>query len=129
MNRTIASVTTALLMLAPLCPAAFAQGAVQTAGLMSIDPATVTVGYRATKVVGSDVTDAAGTKLGTVDDLIITSADQVPYAVLSVGGFLGIGEKHVLVRASNLDVVNARIVLAGGTKASLTALPPYLYTK
>jgi hypothetical protein len=124
MNRTIASVTTALLMLAPLCPAAFAQGAVQTAGLMSIDPDTVTVGYRATKVVGSDVTDAAGTKLGTVDDLIITSADQVPYAVLSVGGFLGIGEKHVLVRASNLDVVNARIVLAGGTKASLTALPP-----
>ena len=45
MNRTIASLTTALLLLAPLCPAAFAQGAAQTAGLMSIDPATVTVGY------------------------------------------------------------------------------------
>ena len=87
------------------------------------------MGYRTSKVVGSDVVDSAGIKLGTVDDLIITTADQVPYAVLSVGGFLGMGEKHVLVSAKDLDVVDDKIVLAGGAKASLTALPPYTYTK
>lgn len=129
MNRMLTSLTTALLLLAPLSMPAFAQGAAQTAGLMSIDPATVAIGYRVSKVVGSAVVDAAGTKLGTVDDLIITSADQVPFAVLSVGGFLGIGEKHVLVLAKDLEVINDKIVLAGGTKASLTALPSYTYTK
>ncbi|MEO8683228.1 MAG: PRC-barrel domain-containing protein [Devosia sp.] len=129
MNRLFTSLTAALLVMAPLSIPVFAQGAAQTAALMSIDPATVAVGYRASKVVGSDVTDAAGTKLGTVDDLIITATDQVPYAVLSVGGFLGMGEKHVLVLAKDLEVVNDKIVLAGGTKASLTALPSYTYTK
>lgn len=129
MNRLLTSLTAALLMMAPLSLPVFAQGAAQTAGLMSIDPATVAVGYRASRVVGSNVTDSAGIKLGTVDDLIITSADQVPFAVLSVGGFLGMGEKHVLVLAKDLSVVNDKIVLAGGTKASLTALPSYTYTK
>ena len=129
MNRAISLLATALLVLAPLSSAAFAQGSSQTVALMSIDPSTVAVGYRTSKVVGSDVLDSAGVKLGTVDDLIITSADQVPYAVLSVGGFLGMGEKHVLVLAKSLEVVNDTIVLAGGSKASLTALPPYTYTK
>lgn len=129
MNRTLTGLAAAVLLLLPLSMPAFAQGAAQTAGLMSIDPATVAVGYRVSKVVGSDVVDIAGIKLGTVDDLIITSADQVPFAVLSVGGFLGMGEKHVLVLAKDLDVVNDKIVLAGGTKASLTALPSYTYTK
>lgn len=129
MNRLLTVLTATLLVLAPLSTPVFAQGAVQTAALMSIDPATVAVGYRTSKVIGSDVTDAAGTKLGTVDDLIITSADQVPFAVLSVGGFLGMGEKHVLVLAKNLEVINDTIVLAGGTKASLTALPSYIYAK
>lgn len=129
MNRTLTGLTAAVLLFLPLSLPAFAQGAAQTAGLMSIDPATVAVGYGVSKVVGSDVVDSAGLKLGTVDDLIITSADQVPFAVLSVGGFLGMGEKHVLVLAKDLEVVNDKIVLAGGTKASLTALPSYIYTK
>ena len=129
MNRILISLTTSLLLLAPLSSPALAQGAAQTAGLMSIDPTTVEVGYRVSKVIGSNVVDIAGIKLGTVDDLIITTADQVPYAVLSVGGFLGIGEKHVLVSAKDLDVINEKIVLSGGTKASLTALPSYVYTK
>lgn len=129
MNRLLTGLAATVLVVTPLCMPAYAQGAAQTAALMSIDPATVAVGYRASKVVGSAVTDAAGAKLGTVDDLIITTSDQVPYAVLSVGGFLGLGEKHVLVLAKDLDVVNDTIVLAGGTKASLTALPAYTYTK
>lgn len=129
MNRMRSTLTSLALILAISAVPALAQGVVQTAGLMAIDPSTVAVGYRVSKVVGSAVVDSAGAKLGTVDDLIITSADQVPFAVLSVGGFLGMGEKHVLVLASDLEVVNDTIVLAGGTKASLTALPKYVYAK
>ena len=128
MKRTIIFATIAGLMLASAAPV-LAQGTAQTVGLMSIDPATVATGYRSTKVVGSDVMDEAGAKIGTVDDLIITPADQVPFIILSVGGFLGLGEKHVVVLASAISVVDNKIVLAGATKDSLTALPAFTYTK
>lgn len=128
MKRTIIFATIAGLMLASAAPV-LAQGTAQTVGLMSIDPATVATGYRSTKVVGSDVMDEAGAKIGTVDDLIITPADQVPFIILSVGGFLGIGEKHIVVLASAISVVDNKIVLAGATKDSLTALPAFTYTK
>lgn len=130
MNRTIlfATLTGLLLGSAAVVPA-FAQGTAQTLALTSIDPTTVATGYRATKVVGSDVMDEAGAKVGTVDDLIVTQADQVPFIIVSVGGFLGMGEKHIVVRASSISVVDNKIVLMGATKESLTALPSFTYAK
>ncbi len=47
------------------------------------------------KVRGTSVYNAAGDNLGTIDDLMIGKRDgRVAYAVLSFGGFLGIGEKY-----------------------------------
>ena len=130
MKRTIMiSATAVALMLSSTALPVIAQGTAQTVGLMSVDPLTIATGYRATKVVGSAVLDEAGAKIGTVDDLIITPADQVPFVILSVGGFLGMGEKHIAVLASAVDVVDGKIVLKGATKASLSALPAYIYTK
>lgn len=44
------------------------------------------------KVEGTKVYNAAGDKLGSVDDLMIDKrSGQVRYAVLEFGGFLGIG--------------------------------------
>ena len=65
-----------------------AQGTPQTAGVMKVDPATVATGYRVSKVVGSTVVNEANETVGTIDDLIVTPSEQVPFAVLSVGGFL-----------------------------------------
>jgi hypothetical protein len=67
---------------------AFSQGAPQTVILMKVDPASLATGYRASKVVGSTVVNDTNVTVGTIDDLIITPNDKVPYAVLSVGGFL-----------------------------------------
>ena len=39
----------------------------------------------------------ANETVGTIDDLIVTPGGQAPYAVLSVGGFLGMGTKYVVV--------------------------------
>jgi len=130
MKRTIMiSAAAVALMLGSTALPVLAQGTAQTVGLMSVDPLTIATGYRTTKVVGSAVVDEAGAKIGTVDDLIITPADQVPFIILSVGGFLGIGEKHIVVLASAVSVVDGKIVLKGATKASLNALPAYTYTK
>jgi hypothetical protein len=44
--------------------------------------------------------------VGTIDDLIVTFGGQAPYAVLSVGGFLGIGTKYVVLPFTNLQIVD-----------------------
>ena len=44
------------------------------------------------RVEGTSVYNAAGDKLGTIDDLMIDKlSGQVRYAVMEFGGFLGIG--------------------------------------
>ena len=53
----------------------------------------------------------------------------IPYAVLSVGGFLGVGTKYVVVRLSSLHVQDNKIVLPGATKDALTALPEFRYNR
>jgi sporulation protein YlmC with PRC-barrel domain len=48
----------------------------------------------ASRVTGTPVFDSAGNRLGHVDDLSIEKADgRVVYAIMSFGGFLGIGGK------------------------------------
>src|SRR5215510_7597887 len=49
----------------------------------------------AEKVEGTNVYNVAGDKLGTVDDIMIDKVSgKAIYAVMSFGGFLGIGEKQ-----------------------------------
>jgi sporulation protein YlmC with PRC-barrel domain len=48
----------------------------------------------ATSITGSKVVNSAGEPLGIIKDLLIDLDDaQVAYAVLSFGGFLGLGDK------------------------------------
>lgn len=49
----------------------------------------------AEKVNGTSVYNLQGEKLGTVEDIMIDKVSgQAIYAVMSFGGFLGIGDKH-----------------------------------
>jgi hypothetical protein len=107
---------------------AFSQGAPQTVALMKVDPQSLATGYRTSKVVGSTVVNEANETVGTIDDLIVTPGEKVPFAVLSVGGFLGMGTKYVVVPYSSLQVHDKRLVLAGATKESLKSLPEFNYT-
>lgn len=48
----------------------------------------------ATNIIGNKVVNAEGEQLGSIKDLVIDLDDaQVAYAVLSFGGFLGLGDK------------------------------------
>src|ERR1700722_17059732 len=82
---------------------AFAQGVPQTAGVVKVDPTTVATGFRASKVIGATVVNDANQTVGTIDDLIVTPSEQVPFAVLSVGGFLGMGTKYIVIPYSSLQ--------------------------
>src|ERR1043165_699258 len=49
----------------------------------------------ANKVEGTDVLNPAGEKLGSIEEIMIDKrSGKVAYAVMSFGGFLGIGDRH-----------------------------------
>ena len=127
MGRSITLLMGAAVFAATLSGPAFSQGAPQTLSLMKVDPQSVATGYRTSKVVGSAVLNEANETVGTIDDLIVTPTEKVPFAVLSVGGFLGMGSKYVVVPFSSLEVQDKKMVLRGATKDSLKSLPEFKY--
>jgi hypothetical protein len=106
---------------------AAAQGSPKTVTLMKVDPQSLATGYRTSKVVGSTVVNDANETVGSIDDLIVTPGGQTPYAVLSVGGFLGMGTKYVVVPFTSLKIVDKKMILPGGSKDALEALPEFKY--
>ncbi|MGE8449797.1 MAG: PRC-barrel domain-containing protein, partial [Pseudomonadales bacterium] len=134
-RRSAMSEKTALLGLAVLLgvfsnvPAALAQGAPQSVTEVRVDVAKVDAGYRASKMSGSTVYNSKKEKIGTVDDLILGPPDWVPYAVLSVGGILGVGNHLVTVPLAQMQVADDQLVLPEATKDTLKALPEFKYMK
>jgi hypothetical protein len=126
-TRSIALLAGAAVIAATLSGPAFSQGTPQTLSVMKVDPQSLATGYRTSKVVGSAVVNEANETVGTIDDLIVTPGDKVPFAVLSVGGFLGMGTKYVVVPYSSLVVQDKRMMLPGATKDSLKSLPEFKY--
>ncbi|MFC3180554.1 PRC-barrel domain-containing protein [Cypionkella sinensis] len=120
---TTAALIAGVAMVAP----AFADAAKQTIVLTQVDPVVLATGWRATAIIGAAVYDDAGTEIGKLEDMIITASGTVPYAVVSVGGFLGMDAHHVVVAASALELVGKKLTLHGATKESLKALPNYTF--
>lgn len=63
-----------------------------------------TTAIRASKVKGTAVYNSAGDKIGHVEDVILDKqSNQIMFAALGFGGFLGMGEKYAPVPWSVLD--------------------------
>jgi sporulation protein YlmC with PRC-barrel domain len=89
-----------------------------------------TTGYRASKLLGSDIYNEQGDNIGTLDDFIVGSDASVSIAVVAVGGFLGVGARMVAVPASMLTGnEKGQTVLPNATKEQLEALPEFRYAK
>ncbi|HEX2654222.1 MAG TPA: PRC-barrel domain-containing protein [Xanthobacteraceae bacterium] len=106
-----------------------AQGVPQEIEITKVDVQKVAAGYRASKVIGSGVVNDANETIGQIDDLLVTRDGKEPYAVLSVGGFLGMGTRMVVIRYDSLKFTDNKIVLPGGTKDGLKMLPAFQYSK
>jgi hypothetical protein len=80
----------------------------------------------ASDVIGADVVNADGNTVADVVDLVKRSGEDQLYAVLSVGGFLGIGDKEVVVPVSELDVTpDGQILMASASQEQLKNMPQY----
>jgi hypothetical protein len=98
-------------------------------GLVKVDPQSVATGYRATKIIGASVTNDTNDNIGKIDDLIISADGSTPFAVLTVGGFLGLGNRLVVIPYSSLKFADNRIMLPGANKDELRALPEFKYAR
>jgi sporulation protein YlmC with PRC-barrel domain len=89
---------------------------------------------RASKVIGSSVYNDKNEKIGSIDDILIGKDNQPTEAVLSVGGFLGLGSKLVAVPYNKLQFGNTkdnsdnRVMMPGATKDTVGAMTDYHYT-
>jgi PRC-barrel domain len=127
MNKSMLLASAAMICVALLSGGAGAQGTVQTVELVKVDVQKLSAGYRSSKVVGSTVVNDADETIGKIDDLLVSRDGKQPYAVLSIGGFLGMGSRLVVVPYDTLKFSDNKVILPGGTKEGLKLLPEFKY--
>ena len=126
-KKSMVLASAAIIGIAVLSGGAGAQGTPQTIELVKVDVQKLAAGYRASKVIGSSVLNDANETIGTIDDLLVSRDGKQPYAVLSIGGFLGMGTRLVVVPYDLLKFADKRVTLPGGTKEGLKMLPEFKY--
>jgi hypothetical protein len=125
MKKAVILASAAMISIALLSGGAGAQGTPQTVELVKVDVHKLAAGYRAS--IGSSVVNDANETIGKIDDLLGSSDGKQPYAVLSVGGFLGMGTRLVVVPYDTLKFADNKVILPGGTKEGLKMLPEFKY--
>jgi hypothetical protein len=123
---TLVVVTMALgLLLLVAAPKSVLSQGVQ---FVKVDASVLGKGYRVSKLTGRTVTNDKNEDIGKLDDMIV-SQDRVLFAVLQVGGFLGLGSHLVAVPYSSLviDDTGAKIQLPGATRDELKKLGEFKY--
>ncbi|MGF1609915.1 MAG: PRC-barrel domain-containing protein [Kiloniellales bacterium] len=72
----------------------------QAAGLLSAD-----------QIIGADIRNPQNEDLGEIDDIVLATAEgESSYAIITHGGFLGMGEKRIAVPMQKLKVTSDRDV-------------------
>lgn len=85
--------------------------------------------WRASTLIDTKVTNAAGETIGDINDVLIDKDGKVAAVVLGVGGFLGVGERHAAVTFSSLqltrDANGNPLVRVDVTKDQLKSQPEW----
>ena len=85
--------------------------------------------FLASDLIGRPVRSASGEAVGEIADLVLSPADKVSSAVVSVGGFLGLGERQVEVPYDKLVIAaNRNTVLVTMSKDEVAAKPEFFAT-
>src|SRR5262245_58669978 len=68
-------------------------------------------------------------KVGEVEDILVAPDQSISYAIVGVGGFLGLGEHSVAIPFTQLKAAEGKFTLRGATKEALKTLPKFDYAK
>lgn len=101
------------------------QSGMQNKGYMESPPAN---GMAASDLIGSDLNTSGDESVGEIGDLIIDQDGRVAAILVNVGGYLGMGEKHVAIEwnavkmSGNPDDRDLRVDM---TRDDLQSAPSY----
>jgi hypothetical protein len=100
-----------------------------TLGVTVEETEIVATGWRASKLLSAEVRNDRDEKIGKLDDMIVTADGTLSVAIIEVGGFVGLGAHRVAIPVRQLVLSPAapKVVLPGGTKDALKALPEFKY--
>lgn len=88
----------------------------------------VTLGWSAKRqILGQAVNNTLDERVGTVDDIIVTTDKSISYAIINAGGFLAVAKHNVAIPVSQFQLNGEKLVLPGATKDVLKATPAFEY--
>lgn len=79
--------------------------------------------------IGEPVHDANGQEIGTVDDVIVGREDNLIFAIVGIGGFMGLGTYDVAIEFSRFKLGKYGLLLPDASKETLQGLPQFVYPK
>ena len=99
-------------------------------GIQVTEVDAVATGWSAkNSLLGKRVHNEANESVGSIGDLIVAPDGSLSYAIVEVGGFLGIGQREVAIPVKQFNMADDKIVLPGATKDALKDLPQFKYKK
>lgn len=101
------------------------QSGMKNQGYLSSAPAN---GMQASDLIGTELKTSGDESVGEIGDLIIDQDGQVVAVVVSVGGFLGMGEKHVAIGWDDVQMSNSpddEAMRVDTTRDELESAPAY----
>ena len=126
-------------LIAALLAAALAQVALpsqaqvagsQTLGITVQESTAILGGWSIKKsILNKPVVNENGDRVGVIYDIIVAPDKSVSFAIVAASQFAGVSHHDVAIPIEQLDIVGGKIVLAGGTKAAIKALPEFEYAK
>jgi sporulation protein YlmC with PRC-barrel domain len=118
-------VTTGLVGSLLLASAAFAEEPTATSDRANMAPAPAAASqssfqgdWRASKVAGLSVYNDNNENVGSINDLLMDKSGNIKAAVVSVGGFLGVGARLVAVPFDKMKFVNEPVTYTGASNAT-----------
>lgn len=100
-----------------------------TLGVTVTEAQLVATGWRASKMIHTDVYNEKNEKIGRVDDLIVAPNGSVSAVIIDVGGFLGMATHRVAIPVQHFQQMAPKAILPGANKEALKKLPEFEYAK
>jgi sporulation protein YlmC with PRC-barrel domain len=82
---------------------------------------------RASKLIGSPVYNAKGEEIGTVSDVLVAPSGGSSMAVLSVGKYIGKGDKMVAVPLNNIEMNQGKMLIPAASQLSLEQMHEFVW--
>jgi hypothetical protein len=64
--------------------------------------------WQGSQIIGAKVEDPSGKNIGKIEDVMVDASGGVPFAILSFGGFMGIGDKWYAVPWNAMQIERDR---------------------